>query len=64
MSVTRQFPIFERVRLDFSAEVFNISNSVIFNGPASLDINNANFGRITGQQNTPRSFQLSMKLQF
>jgi hypothetical protein len=37
---------------------------VIFNGPASLDINNANFGRITGVQNSPRSFQLALKLQF
>ena len=51
-------------KLDFSAEAFNVTNSVIFNGPASLDINNANFGRITGQQNTPRSFQLRLKLQF
>lgn len=64
MNITRQFPIKEKIKLDLSAEVFNLTNSVIFNGPASLDINNANFGRITGQQNTPRSFQLSMKLQF
>jgi hypothetical protein len=64
MNVTRQFRITERFKLDFSAEFFNITNSVIFNGPASLDINNANFGRITGQQNSPRSIQMSLKLQF
>ena len=36
----------------------------MIDGPASLDITNANFGRITGQQNTPRSFQLALKLRF
>jgi hypothetical protein len=60
----RQFGITERLKVDLIAEAFNITNSVIFNGPASLDINNANFGRITGVQNTPRSFQLALKLQF
>ncbi len=64
VNLTRRFGITERFKLDFSAEVFNVTNSVLFNGPASLDINNANFGRITGQQNTPRSVQLGLKLQF
>jgi hypothetical protein len=63
-SLMRQFGVTERVKVDFIAEAFNITNSVIFNGPASLDINNANFGRITGVQNSPRSFQLALKLQF
>ncbi|MBI3473602.1 MAG: hypothetical protein HY013_19780, partial [Candidatus Solibacter usitatus] len=48
----------------FSADAFNVANNVIFNGPASLDINNANFGRITGQQNPPRSLQAALKLHF
>ncbi|MBI4891660.1 MAG: hypothetical protein HY821_13630, partial [Acidobacteria bacterium] len=64
LSVARQFRIKERIKMDFAAEFFNLTNSVIFNGPASLDINNANFGRITGQQNSPRSIQMSLKLQF
>jgi hypothetical protein len=64
LSVTRRFAITERVRLDFSAEAFNVANTVIFSGPASLDINNANFGRITGQQNSARSIQFSLKLSF
>jgi hypothetical protein len=37
---------------------------VLFAGPASLDINNANFGRITNQQNAARSLQLALKLSF
>jgi hypothetical protein len=64
LGITRRFRITERFRLDFSAEAFNVANTVIFSGPASLDINNANFGRITGQQNAPRSVQLALKLQF
>lgn len=64
VSLTRQFGIFERLKLDFSVEAFNLTNVVIFNGPASLDINNANFGRITSQQNAPRSLQLALKITF
>ncbi len=64
LGVTRQFGVTERIKLDFSAEAFNLTNAVIFNGPASLDINNANFGRITGQQNSPRSVQFALKLHF
>lgn len=64
LSVTRTFKINERFKVDFAAEGFNITNAVLFNGPASLDITNANFGRITGQQNAPRSLQLGVKLQF
>ncbi|MBI3281317.1 MAG: TonB-dependent receptor, partial [Acidobacteria bacterium] len=64
LGVSRQFPVTDRFRLDFSAEAFNVTNSVIFNGPASLDIRNANFGRITGQQNSARSIQLALKVHF
>jgi len=64
VSVTRQFVITERFKLDFSADAFNLANVVAFSGPASLDINNANFGRISSQQNPPRSMQLALKLQF
>jgi hypothetical protein len=64
LGVTRQFSITERLKLDFSAEAYNVTNSVAFNGPASLDINNANFGRITGQQNAPRSMQFALKVYF
>jgi hypothetical protein len=64
ISVMRQFAITERVKLNFQADAFNMFNTVIFNGPASLNINNANFGRVTGQANDPRIVQLSLKLQF
>ena len=63
-SLTRQFAVKERLKVDFAVEAFNVTNAVAFNGPASLDINNANFGRITSQQNSPRSLQLALKISF
>jgi len=50
--------------MEFSGEAYNVTKSVIIAGPASLDINNANFGRVTGQQNSPRSLQFALKLSF
>jgi carboxypeptidase family protein/TonB-dependent receptor-like protein len=64
LSVMRQFAITERIKLDFQADAFNVTNSVIFSGPASLLINDANFGRVTSQGNDPRTMQLSLKLAF
>ncbi len=64
LSVMRRFFITERVKLDFQVDSFNTFNTVIFNGPASLSITSGNFGRVTGQANSPRSLQLSMKLNF
>jgi hypothetical protein len=64
VGVMRQFTVTERFKVEFSGEAYNLTNSVVFNGPASLDINNANFGRITVQQNAARSIQLALKLQF
>lgn len=32
-SITQQFRIIERIKLDFSAEGFNLANAVIFSGP-------------------------------
>jgi hypothetical protein len=64
LSVARQFPISERIRLMLQADAFNVFNHVIFSGPASLNINSANFGRVISQANDPRLLQLSLKLQF
>jgi hypothetical protein len=64
LSVMRQFRITERIKLDFQADAFNVTNSVIFGGPASLTFNNADFGRVTSQGNDPRTMQLSLKLTF
>jgi hypothetical protein len=53
----------ERVRLQIRCELINAFNRVWFGG---LDTNptSANYGRLTGQQNSPRNIQLAMKLVF
>jgi hypothetical protein len=53
----------ERVALTFRAEFFNVFNRVVFAAPAS-NVSNANFGTITGQANTPRQGQVSLRLEF
>jgi hypothetical protein len=65
LGVTRQFGVTERIQVDFSAEAFNVFNTTTFNPPgANVAFNNANFSRITGQQNAPRSLQFALKLRF
>ena len=53
----------ERVRLQIRCELINAFNRVWFGG---LDTSptSANYGRLTGQQNSPRNIQLAMKLVF
>ena len=63
ISLLRRFPIKDRANLEFRADAFNMSNSVVFGGPNST-LGNANFGVITGTANTERQIQFSMKLVF
>jgi trimeric autotransporter adhesin len=63
VSLIKNTSITERVRLQFRAEVLNVTNQVFFGG---LDFNprNASFGRLTEQVNLPREWQLGLKLLF
>ena len=66
MSVTRTFPIWEKTRLEFRAEAFNVFNRVRF-GTGSTQLQSSTFGVLTGsgsQINAPRSLQLALKLYF
>jgi hypothetical protein len=67
LALMKRTAITERVILTFRSEFMNATNTPQFyNGPI-LDVNNANFGRISGaldQTNLPRFVQLSLKLQF
>ncbi len=63
LSLTRRFPIKERFSLEFRADAFNISNSVVFAQPQRT-LGNRNFGIITSTANTERQIQFSMKLLF
>lgn len=62
-SLIKNTSLTERVRLQFRAELFNVTNQVFFGG---LDFNprNASFGRLTEQVNLPREWQLGLKLLF
>jgi hypothetical protein len=67
ISLIKHNRITERFDLVVRADFVNAFNSPQFyNGPIT-DVNNSNFGRISGamdQSNLPRFIQLSMKLQF
>lgn len=66
MSLAKEIPIKERLRLDFRAEAFNVFNRVRF-GTGSTSIQAQNFGVLTSNAdilNTPRQLQLALKLSF
>lgn len=63
LSLIKNTSLNERLRLQFRAELLNVTNQVFFGG---LDFNprNASFGRLTEQVNLPREWQLGLKLLF
>lgn len=76
LALRREFPIGERLRLQFRGEAFNIFNHPNF-GPINTSLNTATFGQATAtlnqsggmlaqqyQQGGPRSMQLALKLLF
>ncbi|HXJ41318.1 MAG TPA: hypothetical protein VNH18_18700, partial [Bryobacteraceae bacterium] len=62
-SLRRQFSIRERVKLAITADIFNITNSVMFAAPAT-NIDSTNFGQLTTTNNLPRKIQLNGRLTF
>jgi hypothetical protein len=66
MSLTRSFPIREKIRMEFRAEAFNVFNRVRF-GTGNTQLQNSQFGVLVGsgsQINTPRNLQLALKFYF
>lgn len=63
LSVFRQFPIGERVRVELRGEAFNAFNTPIFGIPIT-DMNSINFGRVTSAAVGPRQMQLSLKISY
>jgi hypothetical protein len=61
-SLNKTFPLGERFKMRFRGDVFNVENTPVLRGPNADPVNGA-FGRITAQE-PPRSFQLSLNLQF
>ena len=69
LSIFKDFPVTERVNLQFRAESYNISNTPNFyigNGTTTSEFGNAGFGQInqTDPNYTPRLFQFALKAQF
>jgi len=67
-SMFKEFPISESKRLEFRAEVFNLTNTPWFANPAYTDFtNSATFGKITSLRdlaNDPREIQFALKFYF
>jgi len=64
LSLGKDVRITERVNFNFSAELLNAFNHVIFNNP-TLNLNSkASFGVLSSQNNLPRRILLGAKVQF
>jgi hypothetical protein len=62
-SLQKAFAITERYRLEFRGEFFNFPNTTSFADPNG-NINDGNFGRITGQRVASRQIQFSLRFRF
>jgi hypothetical protein len=63
LSLFRDFRVRERMRLQFRAEAFNVTNTPVWGTPV-VNFSNANFGRVLSVANTPRQLQLALKMRF
>ena len=65
MALAKDTQFGERYKLQFRAESFNISNTVIRGGPITNTFTSAGFGQLPKSQNNfPRLVQLALKLYF
>ncbi len=69
LSLFKNFPVTERLNLQFRAEAYNISNtpSFIFPlGDGSVELGSTNFGKVSNfdPNYTPRLYQFALKAQF
>jgi hypothetical protein len=63
LSLFKQFQFNERMRLQFRAEAFNLTNSPSFSAPGT-NIDTASGGVVTSTISTPRNIQFGLKLNF
>jgi len=63
LSVRREFPIHEKIKLAIQGDAFNMLNVVCFGTPA-LNPDQASFGTLTSQANQPRKMQLNARIVF
>jgi hypothetical protein len=63
LSLTKNFFIRERLKMELRGEALNAFNHPLFNGPG-LDPTKTTFAQITSQRNLPREVQVAIKLVF
>jgi Carboxypeptidase regulatory-like domain len=63
ISLVKQLRFTGRVRGQFHVELLNAFNTPVFNNP-NTDPTNAEFGKVTSQNNLPRDIQLAVKIVF
>jgi hypothetical protein len=63
LAIFRNFPIKERVKLEFRAEASNVFNIVSLNTPSGLTVGTSTFGQITSAQ-PMRQLQLGLRLTY
>lgn len=64
LSFFKVFPLSERRRIEFRAELFNFTNTPNFGLPGTSLANSGTFGVISSQANTPRQVQFGLKAYF
>jgi hypothetical protein len=63
-SVFKNFALPGESTLSFRAEFFNFPNTVSFNAPSNVTIDNAAAGQVTSSSNSPRQIQFALKYNF
>lgn len=63
LSLHKGIPITEKLKAQFRAEAFNLTNTVRF-APPNVSFGNAQFGTVSAMGNQPRIVQLALKLVF
>ncbi len=63
MSLNKATTIHERLKLQFRAECFNLTNTPQF-APPGVSLGAAGFGVVSAQNNQPRILQLALKMLF
>ena len=63
ITITRTFPIKERLKMDFRWEIYDMFNLKTWSNPVSADLANSQFGVVTGASGN-RTMQMGLKLVF
>ncbi|NUN02654.1 MAG: hypothetical protein HUU41_16210 [Bryobacteraceae bacterium] len=62
-TISKNFQLNERFRMEFRLETYNTTNSFMLSNP-SVDVYSSLFGRSTNQANTGREMQYTLRLHF